>query len=85
MALESFLVALEEVATREHVNNIQRLIKDLGGKIEFVAADGKVIISTIDSDCADRLRKLPWVILVGGVTFGKKEFKKIRVQKNIES
>lgn len=79
MALESFMVVLCESSTGFHFERVLNLIKDFGGKIEFVAGNGKVIISTFDNVHFDRLQKMPGVRLVGGITFGKKEFKKIKV------
>jgi len=79
MAFESFMVVLNESSTNVHYERVLNLIKDFGGRIEFVAANGKVIISTFDNTHVDRLKKMPEVRLAGGVTFGKKEFKKIKV------
>lgn len=79
MALESFMVVLSESSTGSHFERASNLIKDFGGKIEFVAGNGKIIISTFDNVHVDRLKKMPGVRLVGGITFVKKEFKKIKV------
>jgi hypothetical protein len=81
MALENFLVVLKESVSPQATDRIVSIIKSLNGKIEIITRQGKVIIATFDNSFADRIRKLPYVKLVGGVTIGKKKLVRKRIIK----
>ena len=72
MALESFLITLKESARPQATDRIVSIIKNLGGKIEIITGKRKTIIATFDNSFADRIRRLPYVKLLGGVTIGKR-------------
>lgn len=72
MALESFLIALKESASPQATDRIVSIIKNLGGKVEIITGRRKTIIATFDNSFAERIRRLPYVKLLGGVTIGKR-------------
>ena len=72
MALENFLVALRE--DYPHATEMIRdAIGNVGGRIELVAVDRRAVVATFDNSFVEKIRKLPYVKLVGGVTVRKRE------------
>lgn len=81
MALESFLVVLKGNVSLQDTNRVVSIIKNLGGKVEIFTGQGKIIIATIDNSFAERIRRLPYVKLVGGVTIGKRKLIRKQISK----
>ena len=81
MALESFLVVLKETVSPQATDRIVSLINGLGGKVAVITGQRKVIIATFDNSCADRIRKIPYVKLVGGVRIGKRKITRKQIIK----
>ena len=72
MALENFLVVLRE--DYPHATEMIRdVVRNVGGRIELIAGDRRAVVATFDSSFAEKIRKLPYVKLVGGVTVRKRE------------
>jgi hypothetical protein len=72
MALENFLVVLKDDISPQTSNRIVNIIYNLNGKVEIITGRGKVLIATFDNSFVDRIKKLPYVKLVGGVTIGRR-------------
>ena len=72
MALENFLVVLKDGVSPQTIDRIVSIINNLSGKVEIITGQGKVIIATFDNSFVDRIKKLPYVKLVGGVTVGRR-------------
>lgn len=81
MALESFLVILKESVSPQDVDRIVSIIKNIGGKVEIITGKGKAIIATFDNSFAERVRRLSYVKLVGGVTIGKRRLVRKKIIK----
>jgi len=72
MALENFLVVLENDVSPQNIDRIVNIINSLNGKVEIIAGQRKAIIATFDNSFVERVKKLPYVKLVGGVTVGRR-------------
>ena len=72
MAIGSFLVVLQESASPQTINRIVSIVRSIGGNVGIITGQGKAIIATFDSSFAGRIRRLPYVKLVGGVRIGKR-------------
>lgn len=81
MALESFIVALKEDSSPQDTDRVVSIINNLNGKVGIITAQRKIIIATFDNSCADRIRKLPYVKLVGGVRIGKRKMTRKQIIK----
>jgi len=81
MALESFLVVLKGNVSLRDTNRVVSIIKNLGGKVEIFTGQGKSIIATIDNSFVERIRGLPYVKLVGGITIGKRKLMRKQISK----
>lgn len=81
MALESFLIVLEESVSPQTTNRIVSTIKNLDGKVGIITGQGKAIIATFDNSFAERIRRLPYVKLVGGVTIGRRKLTRKQIIK----
>ena len=79
MALESFLVVLKESVSPQARDRVVSTIKNLGGRVETVTGEGRAIIATFDNSFAERIRRLPYVKLVGGVTIQKRKLMRKQV------
>ncbi|KYK33838.1 MAG: hypothetical protein HXS46_14180 [Theionarchaea archaeon] len=72
MATENFLVVLKEDCSLQATRKIISVIKDIGGRVEIITGGGKAVVATFDNAFAEKIRRLPYVKLVGGVTVGKR-------------
>ena len=81
MALERFLVVLKESVSPQATDEVVSIITNIGGKVEMVLREQKVIIATFDNSFTDRIRKATSVKLVGGVTIGKRQLTRERILK----
>ena len=81
MASENFLVTLKENVSPQATDRIVSIIKNLGGKVEIITDEGKTIIATFDNSFAERIRRLPYVKLVGGVTIRKRKVTRKQISK----
>ncbi|MGD8968846.1 MAG: hypothetical protein PVI07_15175 [Anaerolineae bacterium] len=72
MPLETFLVTLEEGAPPQAASRAVSDITRLGGRVEMIAGEGRAIIATFDHALAERVRRLSYVKLVGGVRIRKR-------------
>lgn len=72
MAIESYLIKLNEQVSREDVARVITYINENGGRIASVIRNGSVIIGAFENYLADEVRRLPSVKLVGGVVFKDK-------------
>jgi len=83
MALESFLVVLKESVSPQATDKIVSIIKNLGGRVEIVTGEGRaIILATFDNSFAERIRRLPYVKLVGGVTIRKRKLMRKQIIKH---
>lgn len=80
MALERFLVVLEEGVSPQTTTRIVSIIENLGGRVEIVTGQAKAIVATFDNSFAERVRRLPYVKLVGGVRIGKRTLMRKRIR-----
>lgn len=81
MALESFLVVLKESVSPQATDRVVSIIKNFGGKVEIIIGQGKTIIATFDNSFAERIKGLPYVKLVGGITIGKRKLIRKQISK----
>ena len=72
MALENFLVVLKESVSPQDTDRVVSIIKNIGGRVETIIGQGKVIIATFDNSFADEMRRLSYVKVVGGVTIRRR-------------
>ena len=72
MALENFLVILKDDVSPQNIDKVVTLINSLNGKVEIITGQRKAIIATFDNSFIDRIKKSPYVKLVGGVTVGRR-------------
>lgn len=79
MAVESFLVVLKETDFPQAIDRIVSIIKNFGGKVEIITGEEKVIIATFDNSFAEKIRRLPYVKLVGGMTIGKRKLTRKKI------
>lgn len=79
MAIENFLIVLKKNVSSQATDYIVSIIKNFGGRIEIIAGQGKAIIATFDNCFADKIRKFPYVKLIGGVTMRKRRLVRKRV------
>jgi hypothetical protein len=77
MPVETFLVRLRNNASSQEVKYLFAIIAQINGRVEMYSGDGKVIIASFDHSYIEKIRRIPCVNLVGGVTFrgGPKEKK----------
>jgi hypothetical protein len=81
MALESFLVVLKENVSPQATDRVVSIIKNIGGRVEIIIGQGKVIIATFDNSFTDGIRKLSYVKLVGGATIRKRKIMRKQIIK----
>ncbi|MGM0786523.1 MAG: hypothetical protein ACQETG_02310 [Thermodesulfobacteriota bacterium] len=72
MAMETFLIAMKKHGSREDTARVISVVNALGGRIDIVIEGSGTIIATFDNTLADRIRRLPYVKLVGGISIGQR-------------
>lgn len=87
MTFETYLIKVAENATALQVQGILKAVLGTGGRIEMVAE--KTIIASLDSSCAELVRKTEGVALAGGINFRGRKIpiivKKPSAEKPVES
>ncbi len=81
MSLENFLIQIKPDVSEQAVKTIIYKIQKIGGKVNIIARQGRVIIAYFDNIYKDKIKKLPFVKIVGGITINKREIKGIHIKK----
>jgi hypothetical protein len=81
MALESFLIVLDDNVSLNATEKLFSIIIGHGGKINIVIGQGKAIIATFDNSLADGIRRVPCVKLLGGVTIGRRGLTRSQIRR----
>ena len=81
MALESFLIVLNDNVSLKATEKLLSTIVGHGGTINIVIGQGKALVATFDNSLAEGIRRVPCVKLLGGVTIGRRRLTRSRARR----
>jgi len=82
MALENFIIQLNDHCTQRQIELVTRKITQWQGKIMARFPDQSTVIVTIDSSMRERIEAIPGVELVGGVQIQPQSVRRIRIRQS---
>jgi hypothetical protein len=76
---QTYLIKLAAGEGAGLFHRIQDVLRDCGARIIAVGQDRAWMIAALDHQCSEKVRRIPGVDSVGGVTLKKREVKVFRV------